>query len=687
MTKGHPHSTATGTATPQPTAALATDVPTAAPAEPQQAPTPSPLRLGEILLQHGVITDAQLHEALHLQQALTTYRPLGQILIDQHLITPTQLHHYLEQYHKQLSLSDVLLKACFLTEPQLQTAVAQQKDTGLPLSTVLLRLRYVSEEALQQALSLQLNLPCVMLDQLTLDRSLARLLNKHYAQRHHVIPVSRVDDTLTLAMDDPADTEVIRDLQTSTGCAIRVVVATRTDIQHAFHRIYGEPQETALIAESFELIAETPALSSSKFKYVEEYHENRHADEIVRHLIGLALSHQASDIHLETVEQHMHVRYRIDGVLQQLYLGALEADIDANQQAIVSRIKIMGKLDIAEKRRPQDGSFRVQVAKDGHRVKIDFRISIVPGHYGENVVLRVLDPCHAPRSIDQLGFWPPITAKLKHLLQRTTGLLLITGPTGSGKSTTLYGVLRTLYRPTITVLTAEDPVEYVYDEFTQCEVNEKIGNTFATYLRAFLRHDPEVIMVGEIRDEETAEMTFRAAQTGHFVLSTLHTNNAIGALPRLLDLSIEANLITSCLLGVLSQRLVRQVCPTCKAPYEPAADLLQEFFECPPAGLRWYQGRGCTQCNFTGYKGRLVVAELWVPSDDDVVLINKAAPFDDITHSALKHTLLMAEDVLDKLRQGHTNLEELIRTLPYSCLQQLRDLTPQRPLTVARRAS
>ncbi len=383
----------------------------------------------------------------------------------------------------------------------------------------------------------------------------------------------------------------------------------------------------------------------------------------------------------------MHVRFRMDGILQELYLGALEDDINVNQGAIVSRIKILGRLDIAEKRRPQDGSFRVQIAKDGHIVKIDFRISIVPGHYGESVVLRVLDPRNAPQSIGQLGFWQPITAKLHQLLQRTTGLLLITGPTGSGKSTTLYAALKTLYRPEITVLTAEDPVEYVYDEFTQCEINDKIGNTFAHYLRSFLRHDPEVIMIGEIRDEETAEMALRAAQTGHLVLSTLHTNDAIGAIPRLLDLGTDANLITSCLLGVLSQRLVRKVCAICKEPYTPAADLLSEFFEQPPVGICWYRGKGCAHCNYTGYKGRMVVAELWLPTDEEVVLINKAAPFDEIKLCSYKNTLLMADDVFDKLCGGQTNLEELIRTLPYACIDQMRHIAQARLLSASRRVA
>ena len=238
----------------------------------------------------------------------------------------------------------------------------------------------------------------------------------------------------------------------------------------------------------------------------------------------------------------------------------------------------------------------------------------------------------------------------------------------------MYGALRTLYRPEIRILTAEDPIEYVYENFSQCEVNEKIGNTFAKYLRAFLRHDPEVIMVGEIRDTETAEMAFRAAQTGHLVLSTLHTNDAIGAVTRLRDLNIDPSLITSSLLGVISQRLVREICSACKDVDQPSTELLTEFFGAtPPDHLVWYKGKGCFQCNFTGYRGRMAVAELWIPSERDIILISKDAPFEEIRASSCQSTLYMVDDIVQKLRDGRTNLEELIRTLPYSTVQQLRD--------------
>jgi type II secretory ATPase GspE/PulE/Tfp pilus assembly ATPase PilB-like protein len=329
-------------------------------------------------------------------------------------------------------------------------------------------------------------------------------------------------------------------------------------------------------------------------------------------------------------------------------------------------------MDISEKRRPQDGSFRVRVERNGEIVAVDFRVSIVPSYYGENVVLRILDKRNAPTSIQDLGFSYAIIDQIQQLLKRTTGILLITGPTGSGKSSTLYAALMTLFRPEIRILTAENPIEYVYENLSQCEVNEKIGNTFANYLRAFLRHDPEVIMVGEIRDQETAEMAFRAAQTGHMLLSTLHTNDAISAVTRLLDLNIEANMITSSLLGVHAQRLVRKVCDQCKEDYMPSEDLLKEFFNTPPANFHWSRGKGCPQCNFTGYKGRMAVAELWTPSEDDIVLINKGVPFDEIKASAQKSTILMAEDAMEKIQASKTTLEELMRTLPYSSIEQFR---------------
>jgi type IV pilus assembly protein PilB len=291
-------------------------------------------------------------------------------------------------------------------------------------------------------------------------------------------------------------------------------------------------------------------------------------------------------------------------------------------------------------------------------------------------VLRILDSRRAPQSIDELGFSSNIEASLKVLLRRNTGILLVAGPTGSGKSTTLYGALMSSYRPGIKILTAEDPVEYVYDGITQCQVNTSIGNSFAQYIRSFLRQDPEVILVGEIRDGETAEMAFRAAQTGHLVLSTLHTNDAVGTIPRLLGLGVDPGVIASSLVGVVAQRLVRKVCPECKTEVQPDADLLKEFFGAPPKGIRWVAGAKCAYCNNTGYKGRVAVAELWAPEERDLFGISNSADIDELreTIRRSKRSVLMAQDAIAKLKAEETTLDELSRAMPFSAIYEFRRL-------------
>jgi type II secretory ATPase GspE/PulE/Tfp pilus assembly ATPase PilB-like protein len=288
------------------------------------------------------------------------------------------------------------------------------------------------------------------------------------------------------------------------------------------------------------------------------------ADEIVRKLLRVAIDRGASDIHLETINTRLQVRFRIDGMLQHFNLGTLGDDLGRQRVEVLSRIKILATLDIAERRRPQDGSFRARVEVEGRVVPMDFRVSVIPSYYGENAVVRILDPRGAPESVAALKMAAPVTERLQQLIRSCAGTILVTGPTGSGKSTSLFAIMKSVYRPEIKIVTAEDPIEYVCPQFCQHEVDERIGNTFASYTRSFLRHDPEVIMLGEIRDSDTAKLAFRAAQTGHLVLSTLHTNDALGAVARLSDLGVDSAMCTSSLLGVLAQRLVREICWNCK---------------------------------------------------------------------------------------------------------------------------
>jgi type IV pilus assembly protein PilB len=633
-------------------------------------------RLGELLIQRRLITAADLQDALDTQQASGTYIPLGQLLIDRGLVTRRQLHLLLDWAKIRPKLGEMLIKARAITDVQLARGLEEQPQLGLPLGETLIKLGYLTEEQMRQVLCLQMNVPYLDLARVQIDPSLARLINRTYAVRNVVVPVSQVGQTLTIAMNDPSDLEAAEDLAQSTGCMIRVVTSSLRSIQDAIARLYSPSSaQTAEIEslESLELVQDAEEDHALGKEYTAQ---SRRADDLVRQIFNLAISRGCSDVHMESLGRNrMHIRFRIDGVLRELDLGPLQQSCNQNVLSIVSRVKILGKLDIAERRRPQDGSFRLRSeAPSGELLDFDLRVSVMPSYYGESVVVRILDRRRTPKSIDSLKFPAPVADGMRKLLARTSGIILITGPTGSGKSSTMYAALQTLHRPEIRILTAEDPIEYVYEQFSQSEVDERIGNTFASYLRAFLRHDPEVIMVGEIRDHDTAEMALRASMTGHLLLSTLHTSDAVSVVSRLVDLGVEPTLIGASLAGALSQRLVRAVCTECRETYTPPPELLKEFFDQPPADMKWYRGRGCQKCDFSGYKGRRIVAELWVPSNADVILINKSAPRDELVESAMNSTYSMAENAMHLLQEGVTNLEELMRTLPYATIYRMRSL-------------
>jgi len=645
------------------------------------------LRLGDILIAEGRATADQVQEALRGQRLSKTYVPLGHVLVRQRIITRRQLASVLERHQRSSKIGDLLVKTGALTVEQLATALAEQRRWKRPFGEVVVRLRFVTEEQLRKALCLQLHINYFDLDTIALDRSLRVLINPRFARKLRVVPVARVGQKLVVAMDDPTRTLVVDDLEASTGLHVEVITSTTAAIRRALDQMY--PGDTSPGArghrldatpyEAPQIVAGPHVLSFEELERPAEdqthYLDHRGLEptsSVVRKLLSLAVDRGASDIHLEAVDRRIQTRFRIDGVLQELDGDGLDELLNVNRGKLMSRLKILSKLDIAERRRPQDGSFRARLKRNGEITPVDFRISIIPSYYGENAVIRILDSRSLPESVEALGLREPIAARMRQLLRSSTGIILVTGPTGSGKSTTLFGALKSVYQPGIKILTAENPIEYVCEGFRQHEVDERLGNTFAKYLRSFLRHDPDVIMVGEIRDSETADLAFRAAQTGHLVLSTLHTNDAISAVPRLSDLGVDANLITSSLLGVLAQRLVREVCMDCRERYTPPTELLAELLGLPAEDFPWYRGRGCASCNHTGYRGRMILAELWTPSDADIVLINRGATFDEIRKSAQGTSLPMADDVAEKLRQGRTNIEELIRALPHSTLRQLR---------------
>ena len=628
------------------------------------------VRLGELLMAEGLITAAQLEEALRVQRKPDGYAPLGHILVAQKIVTRDQLLSVLERHRRSSKLGDILLKTGDIKPVQLENALAEQRRTGQALGEVLLNLGYTSEERLRMALCRQLHIQFFSLDAMILDPALRNYVSEKFAMKHRMVPVARVGNLIVLAMDDPTQTRIVDDLQRSTGLKVEIITSTSAHITRALERLY-RVEVTASLHSGADVDVIGQDVDENRYG-MSATRQMDSADEIVRKLLRVAIDRGASDIHLETIGSRLQVRFRIDGMLQHFNLGSLGDDLGAQRTEVLSRIKILATLDIAERRRPQDGSFRAKVETDGRVLPMDFRVSVIPSYYGENAVIRILDPRGAPDSLASLKMAAPVTERLQQLIQSSAGTILVTGPTGSGKSTSLFAIMKSVYRPEIKIVTAEDPIEYVCPSFCQHEVDERIGNTFAQYVRSFMRHDPEVIMIGEIRDSETAELAFRAAQTGHLVLSTLHTNDALGAVTRLHDLGVDNSVCTSSLLAVLAQRLVREICWNCKQEYTPQPGVLERAFDVVPSDIRWYRGAGCATCHQTGYKRRVAITELWTPGVDDVLLIDQNAPLDLIMASARKNTYSMATDALVKLREGRTTLEEVLRVMPPSAVRELR---------------
>jgi type IV pilus assembly protein PilB len=576
---------------------------------------------------------------------------------------------------KKSRLGELMVESGAISASQLETALARQKEQKLPVGQLLVKLGYVSDDAVRMAIAGQLGIPYINLDNTTIDRKLARVLNRNFARRHALLPVAQNGRTLTIAMDDPTRTALVDDINRMTGLTVTIVTSSAADIQGALQRLYDDESPAAPAVE-----AQTPRAAPRPGQDLSKLHApvpddlvSKRADELFQQVLTQAIETRCSDIHLEMLPAGLHVRFRVDGVLREPAFGPLQQALNRGMREVVSRIKILAKLDISERRRPQDGSFRFLLDRKGVSTNVDLRVSMIPSYSGESVVIRILDRTGAPTGLGDLKLTADMTSRIEQALRRTSGIFLVTGPTGSGKSTTLYACLSFLRRPEIRILTAEDPVEYVYEDMSQSEVNPDIGNTFAAFLRAFLRHDPEIIMVGEIRDEETAEMSFRAAQTGHLLLSTLHTNSALAALPRLLDLGVDASLVASSLLGVISQRLARQLCPDCRRPDKPSEELTREFFGDTAPDVQLFKGAGCARCNGIGYKGRTLVADLWLPDEHDHLLIMSKAPFEELRKSSERTTISMAQDAHARLSEGRTTLEELARVLPYTSILEHRE--------------
>jgi len=546
------------------------------------------------------------------------------------------------------SLAERLLDKGLISERQLAAAQAESDRTAASLPRVMTRMGIVTESEMASHLSEITGAPHVTLSTYDLKPDVLELVSEELARSHEVVPLLRIGDRLVLAMADPQDVPAIDAVSRQTGLSINAAVATESEIRRALAEHYGSAEVNAII----DTIEYDPRQAQDEEAAAQAVEDDAPVVRLVNALISQALAERASDIHVEPDPKKVCVRMRVDGVLHEVSSPPRFA-----HASIISRLKIMAGMDIAERRVPQDGRM---MAKLDNR-EIDIRVSTIPTVHGEKAVLRLLDPTNAQTDLGSLGMDEGVLSSFRSEVHQPHGIVLVTGPTGSGKSTTLYAALREIRSPEKNITTIEEPVEYRLSGVQQIQVNTKAGLTFASGLRSILRQDPDVIMVGEIRDLETAEIAVRAALTGHLVLSTLHTNDAPSAATRLIDMGVPQFLVASPILGVLGQRLLRAVCPHCAKPVGLPAEIREEMGEL--ADGEFVRGRGCPACKNTGYKGRIGAFEWMVPNEDIRQMIMQKAPSSDLRSAAVRAGMkTMRRDALRKAASGITTVDEVLRT-------------------------
>lgn len=540
-------------------------------------------------------------------------------------------------------LGQSLVEHGHLSSEGLARALDEQRRTGTALREVLLRLDLVPESAILEYYEDQLGIPRMDLTTYVLEPEIVRLVPQRVARQFHVLPLFRIGSTLTVAMADPLDVVARDEVKQATGLEVDVVVSPEAQIEEAVERYHP-------MGEIEPLVRSGPLRQAAGAPPRAE--EDGPVIRFVNAVAQQAVKEGASDVHLEPEESSFRIRFRVDGVLREVSIQSKDL-----YSSIVSRVKVMAALDIAERRLPQDGRFRMSaMGRD-----LDVRVSTFPTIHGENLVLRLLDRTAALIGMEELGLQPEPLAMLHRMIARPNGIVLVTGPTGSGKTTTLYACLHRINSVERNIVTLEDPVEIHLGTIRQTQVDPDVGLTFARGLRALLRQDPDVIMVGEIRDSETAEIAVRSALTGHLVLATLHTNDAAGAIPRLLDMEIEPFLLSSAVAGVVAQRLVRRVCERCRRPAEPPPALLEEL-RVPPGRHEFVRGTGCVACGQTGYRGRAGIFEVIEVDDALRERILARASSEDLARVARASGMVsLRDDALRKAERGITSLEEVLR--------------------------
>jgi general secretion pathway protein E/type IV pilus assembly protein PilB len=561
-----------------------------------------------------------------------------------------------------MGIGMTLVDRGLISAEQLEEALNEQRASGERLDRVLVRKGYASREQVLAALGDQFHMPVVDLATVQVEPKVLEALPSKLVYRQSCVPISRSDDRLVIATSDPFGLEALDELRLVTGCAIDLVLADEDDLRKFIRVHYGVGTDTLDQMSADAGPADAVVGADSAVAGEIEQAQEASVIKLVNDLLVEAISERATDVHIEPYEHELIVRYRIDGVMLR---ANVPPTIHRFAPAIVSRLKIMANLNIAEKRLPQDGriTFRHRAERAGIQ-EFDLRVSVIPMLFGEGVVLRVLSKTAVLMSLDELGMPEQILAQWDGMISRPHGILLVTGPTGSGKSTTLYASLNRIVSDEIKVITVEDPVEYHVSGVNQIQVNARVGLSFAAGLRSILRHDPDVVMIGEIRDKETAETAVQASLTGHLVFSTLHTNDSPGATTRLLDMGVEPFLVASSVEGVLAQRLVRRVCTACAERYRPeAADLPPDFELGPKETL--VRGVGCRACRTTGFRGRQGVYELLSMSDELRELVMERVNAPRIAAAAIRDGRLttLKQDGYAKARAGRTTIAEVLRAL------------------------
>ena len=552
-----------------------------------------------------------------------------------------------------MSIGEVLLERHKITGEQLAAALAARKHKHDRIERILIEMGHVKEIDVLEIIGEQLSMPVVDLATIEIDEDLLKEIPSKVVHKCRLVPTDRRNGTIRVATASPYDVYAIDELAMLTGCKIESVLALESDIQRIIKQHYGvggKTVEDMIDAADLEVVSD---FEDTEQDLIEEAQEAT-VVKLVNEILVEAIRDRASDVHIEPFEHELRIRYRVDGVLQPT---SIPPQIRRFQNAIISRIKILSNLNIAEKRLPQDGGFKIRV----HNREIDLRVSIIPTAFGEAVVMRILDKQAVSLSLPALGMKDETYERFQRLITIPHGIILVTGPTGSGKTTTLYAALNSIRSDAIKVLTVEDPIEYYLDGINQVQVKPRIGLTFASALRSFLRHDPDVILVGEIRDFDTAEVAINAALTGHLVFSTLHTNDAASATTRLLDMGVEPFLVSSAIEGILAQRLVRKICSDCKEEYAPEPEKLPDDFSVEGV-TTLYRGTGCRDCRYTGYRGRLGIFELILLTDELRQMILKRSSATELCNAARSHGLtLLRDDGWANVRAGLTTVEEILR--------------------------